>query len=157
AIVVAAGPIANFLLAVVLFAVLFLAMGRPVTLPVIGEVLPDSAAQRAGLMANDRIESISGQPIRSFEDIQRIISAGPSESLPMTIQRDDSVKSITVTTDSREANGRRIGQLGIRGGKMTYEPVGVVGAVTGGVTQTWAIVVETLSSVGQMIQGQRGT
>ena len=81
AIIVAAGPIANFVLAMVLFAGLFMAVGRPVTSPVIGEVLPDGAAAHAGLLAKDRIEAIAGEPIHSFEDIQRIITAHPVETL----------------------------------------------------------------------------
>ena len=80
AIIVAAGPVANFILAMVLFAALFAVVGRPVTSPVVGEVLPEGAAARAGLLTKDRIESIAGQPIRSFEDIQRIITARPEET-----------------------------------------------------------------------------
>ena len=63
ALVVAAGPIANFLLAMVLFALLFATTGRPVIPPVAGDVLPDSAAARAGIQADDRILSIAGTPI----------------------------------------------------------------------------------------------
>jgi len=157
AIVVAAGPAANFLLAMVLFAGLFLAVGKPVTVPVIGDVLPGSAAERAGLMVNDRIESIAGQPIRGFEDIQRIITARPDERLTLTIERDGAPREFAVTTDQREVNGKRIGQLGIRGGKVEYQPVGPVDAVLGGVRQTWTITVETIAGVAQMISGQRGT
>src|SRR6516165_11157910 len=75
ALVVAAGPIANFLLAMVLFALLFATAGRPLILPVAGGVLPDSAAARAGLHVNDRILSIGDTQIQSFEDIQRIVTA----------------------------------------------------------------------------------
>ncbi|HEY8287646.1 MAG TPA: RIP metalloprotease RseP, partial [Acetobacteraceae bacterium] len=81
AIIVAAGPAANFVLAMVLFAFLFAAIGRPVVLPVVGEVLPDSAAAKAGLVADDRIETIGGQTIKTFEDIQRIITAHPAEHM----------------------------------------------------------------------------
>src|SRR5580692_2097146 len=88
AIIVAAGPLANFVLAIVLFAGLFMAVGRPVTSPVVGEVLPDSAAAHAGLMVNDRIEAINGQPINTFEDIQRIITAHPVETMTVRVRRD---------------------------------------------------------------------
>ena len=66
ALVVAAGPIANFLLAMVLFAVLFATAGRPVILPVAGDVLPDSAAAHAGIRADDRIAAIAGTPDRKL-------------------------------------------------------------------------------------------
>src|ERR1700712_2005012 len=84
AIIVAAGPIANFLLAMVLFSALFAIAGRPVTLPEVGEVVANSAAARAGMLPGDVIEAIDGpsigvQKIANFEDIQRVISVHPSE------------------------------------------------------------------------------
>jgi regulator of sigma E protease len=157
AIIVAAGPIANFLLAMVLFAGLFMAVGRPVTSPVIGEVLPDGAAAHAGLLANDRIESISGEHTGSFEDIQRIIIAHPVETLNVTVLRDGVDKNIPVTTEAREVNGHRIGLLGIRGGSVDYQPMSVPQAIWGGVTQTWTVTAETFGGLAQMISGQRGT
>ena len=157
AIIVAAGPVANFLLAMVLFAALFAVVGRPVTSPVVGEVLPEGAAARAGLLTRDRIESIAGQPIRSFEDIQRIITARPSETLSVTVLRDGARKDISVVTDAREVKGRKVGMLGIRGGSVDYQPLSIPEAVVGGVEQTWTITVETLRGLGQMLSGQRGT
>jgi regulator of sigma E protease len=157
AIVVAAGPIANFLLAMVLFAMLFAFAGRPVVLPVAGEVLPDSAAAHAGLQTDDRILAISGTPVQSFEDIQRIITVRPAETLTVTVRRGDRTFDVPVRTDSREEAGQRIGMLGIRGGKVEYQPVSLPEALWGGVTQTWQITRETLVGVAQMISGHRGT
>jgi len=157
AIIVAAGPLANFLLAMVLFAGLFLAVGRPVTSPVIGEVLPNGAAAHAGLLANDRIETISGESIRSFEDIQRIITAHPLETLTVTVLRDGVNKDVAVTTEAREVNGRKVGLLGIRGGTVDYQPRSLPQALWGGVTQTWTVTTDTFSGLAQMISGQRGT
>jgi len=157
AIVVAAGPIANFLLAMVLFAGLFMAIGTPVTLPVIGAVLPDSAAFRAGLIANDRIITIAGQPITTFEDLQRVITAHPAETLGMTIQRDGADRQIQVTTDSRDAGDHKVGLLGVRGGAVEYRHTSVPAALIGGITQTWAITQETFHGLAQMISGTRGT
>jgi regulator of sigma E protease len=157
AIVVAAGPIANFLLAMVLFALLFATAGRPVILPVAGDVLENSAAARAGIQANDQILAISGTPIRTFEDIQRIISAHPDESLPVTIKRGDAEKTLSVHTDARETDGRKIGMLGIRGGRVEYQRLSPPEALVGGVTQTWQVTSETVMGLWQMISGQRGT
>jgi regulator of sigma E protease len=157
AIIVAAGPIANFLLAIVLFAGLFMFVGRPVTSPVIEEVLPDGAAARAGLIAKDRIEGIAGQPIHSFEDIQRIIIAHPLETLNVTVSRDGADKNFSVLTDAREVNGQKIGLLGVRSGAFDYVPQSIPQAMWGGVTQTWAVTTETFSALAQMISGRRGT
>jgi len=157
AIIVAAGPIANFFLAAVLFAGLFMAVGRPVTSPVIGEVLPNGAAARAGLLAKDRIEKIGDERIKSFEDIQRIITAHPVETLTVTVQRDGVDKDVVVVTEAREVGGKRIGLLGIRGGTVDYQPLSVPAALWGGVTQTWSVTSETFAGLAQMISGQRGT
>ena len=157
AIVVAAGPIANFLLAMVLFAVLFLAIGKPVALPVIGSVLPNSAAARAGLMVNDRVVSISGHAIDTFEDLQHAVTSHPAEKLAITVQRDGTERQLDVTTDSRESGGQKVGLLGVRGGSVEYRQVSIPAAVWGGVTQTWTITRETFNGLSQMISGSRGT
>jgi regulator of sigma E protease len=157
AIIVAAGPIANFLLAMVLFAILFMLSGRPITVPVVGEVLADGAAFRGGMVVDDRIESINGEPILTFEDVQRIVAANPATRLAVTVERDGGLRELSILTEAREANGRKIGILGIRGGRVEYQPVGPIDAMIGGVTQTWRVTVDTLAGVGQMIAGSRGT
>ena len=157
AIVVAAGPIANFLLAMVVFAALFATAGRPVIMPVAGGVLPDSAASRAGLQVNDRILSIDGQPIKSFADIQSIVSAHPAEKLTLTIKRGDQTMTVPVLTESRMSGDTKVGMLGIAGGQVDYQRVSLPEALVGGVTQTWDITRDTIVGVWQMITGQRGT
>jgi regulator of sigma E protease len=157
AIVVAAGPIANFVLAMVLFAGLFIAIGAPVPLPVIGAVLPDSAASRAGLLTNDRIVSVAGEPIATFEDLQHVITVHPAETLKMVIQRAGKPETLDVTTESKEVGGHTVGLLGVRGGALEYRHVSVPAALLGGVTQTWSITAETFSGLAQMISGARGT
>ena len=157
AIIVAAGPIANFLLAMVLFAGLFFAIGEPVAMPVVGAVLPDSAASRAGLLTNDRILSIGSDKITTFEDLQRVIAAHPAETLPVVLQRDGAEKRVEVTTDSRESGGRKVGLLGVRGSVVEYHAVSLPTALWGGVTQTWTITRDTFAGLGQMIGGTRGT
>lgn len=157
AIVVAAGPVANFILAMVLFAGLFIAVGKPVALPVIGAVLPDSAASRAGLVANDRVVSIDGAPIKTFEDLQRIITVHPAETLSMIVQRDDADRQIMVTTESHASGGHQVGLLGVRGGAVEYRHVSVPVAIWSGVTQTWTITTDTFKGLAQMVGGSRGT
>ncbi len=157
AIIIVAGPAANFLLAMVLFAGLFVALGTPVALPVIGVVVPDSAASKAGLIVNDRVIEIAGQPIGTFEDLQRTIAAHPSETVEMIIQRNGVRQTLPVTTQSRESGGHQVGLLGVRGGEVEYRHVGVLDAIGDGVAQTWAITAETFSGLAQMIRGNRGT
>jgi len=157
ALVVAAGPIANFLLAIVLFALLFATAGRPTLLPVAGDVLADSAAARAGMKVDDRVLSIAGTPIESFEDIQRIVSVHPAETLAVTIKRGHDTMDLSVLTDSRESGGRKVGMLGIRNGPVEYQRLSLPEALVGGVTHTWAVTRDTILGVAQMISGRRGT
>jgi regulator of sigma E protease len=157
AIVVAAGPIANFILAMVLFAGLFIVLGTPVSLPVVGAVLPNSAASRAGLMVDDRIISIGGETIHTFEDVQHVITIHPAETLPVVINRDGADQTVEVTTDSRISAGHQVGLLGVRGGAMEYRHISVPAAIWGGVTQTWTITAETFSGLAEMAGGSRGT
>jgi regulator of sigma E protease len=157
AIVVAAGPVANFLMAMVLFTGLYLAYGKPLTTPVVGEVMPDSAAAHAGLLVNDRIQTIDGQPIRTFEDIQAIIVPHPNETLSMTVLRNGQTVPLSVHTGAHDVDGQRVGLLGIRGGRTEYQPVSVPAALWGGVSQTWTITADTISGLGQMLSGHRGT
>lgn len=158
AIVVAAGPIANFLLAAVLFAVLFGTVGRPVSVPVIGEVVADGAAAKAGLRSGDRIQSIDGTEVSRFEDIQRIVSANPDQSLSLRILRDGQQQTVAVVAGGRDAGqGRRVGLLGVRGGGTEFTTLGPLQAVSAGIVQTWDVTTQTIAGLGQMISGARTT
>ena len=157
AIVIAAGPIANFLLAMVVFAGLFTSIGKPITLPVVGGVMENSAAAKAGLVANDRIVSIGGAPLNTFEDLQHIVTQHPDAQMSMTVSRDGKEITLPVTTGSRETDGHKIGLLGVRGGIVEYRKVSVPAALWGGVAQTWTITRETFAGLAQMIGGSRGT
>ncbi|MDO9707946.1 RIP metalloprotease RseP [Paracraurococcus lichenis] len=156
AIVVAAGPIANFLLAIVLFAVLFTAYGRPVPdagqATVIARVAPDSAAAQAGLRRGDRILSIDGQPITSFEEVQRRVQPRANERVDLLVERDGA--SIEVPAVPRaEPDGK--GRLGVTGGGIRLERLDPATALVAGIEQTAGITWHTLVGVGEMITGQR--
>ncbi len=157
AIVVAAGPAANFVLAAVLFTGLFASIGRPTTLPVVAEVMPGSAAAHAGLAPKDRIEAIDGTPIKTFEDLQRIITAHPDTRMTLTVGRDGASKTFSVTTEAQKQDGITVGLLGIRGGAIEYHRLPVPAAISAGVTETWHVTAETGRGVAQMIAGRRGT
>jgi regulator of sigma E protease len=158
AIVVAAGPIANFLLAAVLFAGLFAVVGRPVAQPVVGEVVANSAAAHAGMLAHDRIVAIDGAPIHTFEDIQKAITPRPGQTMAVEVDRGGATRTLSVTTNARtEAGGARVGVLGIQGGAIAYQRMSLPAAIAGGVTQTCEVTRETVVGLWQMISGQRGT
>jgi regulator of sigma E protease len=157
AIIVAAGPIANFILAAVLFAVLFATAGQPLILPEVGDVLADSAAAHAGLMTGDRIEAIDGAPIARFEDIQHIVAAHPAAELHLQIRRDGATRDVTLTTDTRTVGGHSIGSLGVTAHATEFHRLPVGDAVVQGVTHTWDIVAQTFIGLWGMISGSHGT
>ncbi len=158
AIVVAAGPVANFLLAAVLFAALFGTVGRPVSVPVIGDVVADGAAAKAGLRSGDRVRSIDGAAVSRFEDIQRIVSANPDRELTLRILRDGQEQTVAVMAGSRDAGqGRRAGLLGVRGGGTEFTKLNPLQAVVAGVTQTWDVTAQTVAGLAQMLSGARTT
>ncbi len=155
AIVVGAGPVANFLLAGFLFAVVFGIGGRPTDMPIVGEVSQNSPAAVAGLQTGDRIERIGDQPIASFGDLQAIISTHPGDKLSLLILRDQAERTISVTPAVQdEGDGRKTGLLGIR---SANEPISIPVALVVGFQQTWIVGVQTLGGIWEMITGHRGT
>ena len=153
AIVVAAGPIANFLLAAVLFSIMFGIQGEPGE-PVVQTVIAHSAAEAAGLQDGDRITTINDRKINNFEDIVRVVSVSPGKMLRVGIERGGQSQVVEVTPAAQDdGGGGKLGVLGIAG---ALRAVGPVGAVVDGVQHTWDVAVQTLAGVWQIITGQRG-
>lgn len=160
--IVAAGPLANFLFAIVIFAVLFTTFGQPFTPPEVGAVVPDSAAERGGIQAGDRIIRINGTSIERFEDIQRIVQIGLEQPLAMVVSRagrevELAVRPTIVQETDRFGNATRVARLGIRGGGMEFVRHDPLTAVARGFGETWNQSVGTLRAIGQMIVGTRTT
>jgi regulator of sigma E protease len=156
AIIVAAGPAANFLLAAVLFAGLFAIVGRPVTLAVVNQVMPGSAAAIAGLQPKDRVEAIDGAPVAKFEDLQRIVSGHPDSAVTIQVHRDSSTVLLPAVIGAHEEKGKKTGFLGIEGGVISYEHVSVPVAIWSGITETWRVTAETAHGIAQIFIGGHG-
>lgn len=159
--VVAAGPIANFLLAIVMLAGLFVFNGQPYTPPVIGEVKPDSPALAAGFEPDDRIIAVDGQTVERFEDLQRIVAlTTPGETLDFTVLRagQEIVLPTEIGSDrveDRMGNSSTRGYLGVGRSGVEYREVGPATAVLAAFTETWNLSIGTLKAVGQIITGDR--
>ena len=95
--IVAAGPIANFILAIVIFAAIFALYGRQTTTARVDAVQPDSAAAAAGLKPGDVVLAIDGRPIESFSDMQRVVSANAGRTLTFQIDRGGTPMTLTAT------------------------------------------------------------
>src|SRR5258706_11931632 len=88
--IVAAGPIANFLLAIVIFTCLFTFFGKPSTTARVDQIEAGSAAAAAGFQVGDVVTSIDGNAIGSFSDMQRVVGIHPGQQLTFTVKRGDS-------------------------------------------------------------------
>lgn len=159
--IVAAGPIANFLFALLLFIGIFTAAGLPAPLAGIGDVQAGSAAETAGLRGGDLIVAIDEQPVRWFEDVRKIVSAHPGQALSFRVVRGEEDLTLTATPRPAEVagEGRVVGLLGIRPDpkRIGYEPTSFVQAIGAGVERTIGLSLQILASVWQVITGDRST
>lgn len=160
--IVAAGPLANFLFAIVALAGVYGIVGNPAPLAGVGEVLPGSAAAEAGLKPGDRILSIDGKTIKWFEDLRRIVSANPGSPLTLVIRRDGvelPLKATPTVDQEKDADGTplRVGRLGVRPdpAQIEYERQNPAVAVWMGVERTVALSGQIVAYLGQMIAGSR--
>ena len=117
--VVAAGPIANFILAIAIFTVIFSLFGERITAATVDVVLPDSVAARAGFVQGDKIVSIDGEEIGSFGEMQRIVGTSADRELSFVVERDGKRVDIVATPERKEIEDRfgnkiRVGLLGIQ-------------------------------------------
>ncbi len=87
--IVAAGPIANFILAIVIFTCLFTFFGKPSTTARVDKIEASSAAERAGFQVGDVVTDIDGKKIGSFSDMQRFVSVRAGDTLTFTVKRGD--------------------------------------------------------------------
>lgn len=119
ALIFAAGPFANFLLAGVVAAILYMTVGQPVTQPVVGAVAETGAAAEAGIRPGDRIVSVNGKSVSKFEDIRDAELMGAGRSLDIALERDGAVVNVTATPagrafEDRFGNRFERGDLGLR-------------------------------------------
>jgi regulator of sigma E protease len=161
--IVVAGPLANFLLAIVIFAAIFMLYGKQSMSARVDTVVPDSAAAAAGFQPGDLVTAINGETIESFADMQRIIGESAGETLSITVERDGATRILKATPALEEKKDifgtRRIGILGIQrkpaSEDLKFHPVPPLQAVWLGVRESWEVVDQTLDYVGAVILGRK--
>src|SRR3954447_20110309 len=161
--VVAAGPLANFILAIVIFAAIFAIYGRQTTTARVDAVQPDSAAAAAGLKPADLVLAIDGRPVESFSDMQRIVSANAGRTLQFKIDRGGTPITLTATPALKEGkdgfgNNTCQAVLGVSRsmapGDIKTEHVNPLAAVWLGTKETWSIIDRTFSFIGGLFAGR---
>lgn len=159
--VIAAGPVANILLAWILCWILAFCWGNPIIQPVIGGVLPDSPAFRAGLAAGDRIESIDGRQIASWEQMSEAINASAGKPMRLEVIRPGEENGPVMLELTAEKSTRKtiFGEdetawlIGVRAGNaVSTVPEPFWAAAKAGVLQTWHMVTLTWQSFVKLAQ-----
>jgi regulator of sigma E protease len=161
--IVVAGPLANFVLAIVIFAGILVLYGVQTMSARVDEVQLGSPAAAAGFQPGDLVLNIDGHKIADFADMQRIVAASAGKALQITVERKGADVVLKATPQLREekdifGNVHRIGLLGIRRspapGDVKYQPVSPPRAVWMGVQETWFVVDKTLTYIGRVIIGR---
>ena len=158
--IVAAGPAANFLFAILVLAVLHASVGQRLLAPTVSEVMAGSAAEAGGLLAGDRVVEADGVAIGQFGDLQQVVAASADRTLELVVERDGERVALAVTprrVESTDSAGLAVarGQLGVRGGTVEYRRSDPLSAVWIATVETWSLTVRTLAAVREIITGSR--
>jgi regulator of sigma E protease len=163
--IVAAGPLANFLLAIVIFTGIFYANGRAILLPMVDGIAAGSAAEAAGFQLGDRIVSIDGSAIDSFEDMQRVVQTASDTQLVFSVDRGGKLVELVATPQRRDVvtpfGTTRVGVLGVQSKSKPenwhVQNYGFVASVKLAGSETWYIVERTGSYLKGLADGQEST
>jgi len=160
--IVVAGPLANFILAVVIFAIVFSVYGRQTTSARVDAVVPDSAAAAAGLKPGDIVLAIDGHKVESFSDMQRLVSANAGRTLSLQVDRGGALVALSATPQLKRGkdgfgNSTCQAVLGVSRSMspadVKTETVDPASAVWLGVKETWSIIDRTFLFIGGLFSG----
>ena len=160
--VVAAGPVANYIFAILVLAVLFIIQGQPYTSSVVSSLVKDSVAERSGILPGDVVVKIDSADIARFEDIKRIISLNSGTPVNVEIERNGVRQKINMTpeivlTTDRLGGEHKLGRIGIISNDLEYKKLNAAQALWSACVESWNITSDTMKGIGQMISGARGS
>ncbi|MCA1009267.1 RIP metalloprotease RseP [Halobacillus halophilus] len=145
-----AGPLMNFVLAIVLFMILGFIQGVPSNQAVLGEIQEGSPAESSGLQKGDEVIAIDGESVSSWEEFTTIVRSHPSEEIVITVERGGQTEQISVTPVTLENQDMKIGQVGVA---QTFED-SFFKKITFGFTQTYEWSSLILTNLGKLVTGQ---
>ncbi|GAO38506.1 peptidase M50 family protein [Sphingomonas changbaiensis NBRC 104936] len=157
ALVVAAGPVTNFLFAILIIAGFNLIQGQPSAAPIAGKIMPGSVAEQAGFAYGDVFRRVDGRAIGSFRDLTTYVRSHPGAPIDVAVQRGDREIAIRVTprpVPALDEQGKPI-KMGVLGIEGQLEPIGPITALRLGTEQSWRIVTMMADGLGQILTGSR--
>ena len=149
--IIAAGPLANILVAVGIYAGMFMVQGMPIFLPIASSVLAGTPAARAGFQMNDRILEVNNIRVGNFDALRPILEGNPGKTLEFIVDRHGSVRDLSVTLDSKTAGTRKVGYLGIWSNVASREKMGPGQAILTASERTWQVTTETFQGIGRAL------
>jgi regulator of sigma E protease len=144
-----AGPMMNFVLAILIFTFLAIVQGVPVSDPVLGSLTSDGAAKQAGFHEGDTVISIDGAEISTWDDIVEVIQKHPGEELKFTVERNHKTLDIPVTPKAEKIDNKEIGIIGVHS-PVEKSPLKVA---TYGFQQTYQWTVDIIQMLGKLVTG----
>ena len=154
--IVAAGPTANFILGILLFAAVYMSVGKQTIPAVVGEVMPNTPAASAGLLPGDKVLEIDGIGVRDFNDMRGLVVESPGKALSFVIQRGTRDLELTVTPEVRFNKQLQIniGVLGVKSPPVgEFKRLGLTAAIGAGSSDAFHMSVVILRSLGRAITG----
>ncbi len=161
AIIVSAGPAANFVLTIAIFTWAIFTSGLAITAPIVGELMENTPAATSGIQPGDRVLSIDGNKVKIFSDIPRLIATNTGKEITLKVKREKEVFLVKMTPQMRQEEdlfGNPVTRplLGFVSQKLTYKEMGFAASLGMAVKQTWDITILTFEYMGQLVTGQRG-
>ena len=162
AIVVVAGPLANFVLSIALFALLLMTVGETLTPARVDRLVPGGAAAQAGFQVGDRVKFMDGQPVEEFGSLKQYVGLRANTPIRFVVERAGGQQTVLATPKMAVIDSplgkQKVGQLGIEGvekpGDVTHKRYAPVQALTGGVERTWDTLRTTVFIIGRLLHGQ---
>lgn len=163
ALIVAAGPVANFILAITVFAILFMTMGAQMTPARVGQVQAGSPAAVAGFQPGDLITAVNGRAIEDSSEVTRAVMLSSGDPLRFTVERGGGQVQLTATPQRRTENdpiaGRiQVGRIGVlleaRREDVRHVRYGPLEAVGAGAMQTIDVIGSTVTYLGRLLTGR---
>ena len=159
--VVSAGPIANFVFAILVMGALYATVGQPFTPAQVGQVQPGSAAEAGGIKAGDVFLAIDGRKVESFEDVQTLVHLNVGMPMTLLMKRGQEELTLVITprvsaVTDRLGNVHRLGLLGVEVSGVTFVKRDPLTAIWRAGGETMNITTGTLQAVWQMVIGARG-